>query len=162
MDKFSLDDVRDSFSADIGAQIRALGGNARVLAESPALEWRPEADGAVQFHGISRACHTIYGTCSLLQVKSLYESARLLHIVGNLGEECMRTIDDQLKLVRALAVIARHGAGALDRMLALELEHRGDEAWEEALRLREELGRWDDARRELERRREREEADEHA
>jgi chemosensory pili system protein ChpA (sensor histidine kinase/response regulator) len=162
MDKFSLDDVRDSFSADIAAQIRALGTNARALSESAALEWRPEEEGQPQFGGIARACHTIYGTCSLVDVKSLYESARLLHIVGNLGEECLRTIEDQLKLVRALAVIARHGAGALERMLALELEHRGDEAWEESLRLREELSRWDDARRELEARREREDAEERA
>ena len=162
MDKFSLDDVKDSFSSDMSAQIRSLAGAARRLDESAGLTWRPENDGHPEFGTIARACHTIYGTCSLVQVKSLYESARLLHIVGNLGEECMRTIEDQLKLVRALTVISRHGAGALDRMLALELEHRGDEAWEEALRLREELSRWDDARRELEARREREEADREA
>jgi chemosensory pili system protein ChpA (sensor histidine kinase/response regulator) len=162
MDKFSLDDVRESFSSDIAAQIRSLAGAARQLDESTGLAWRPEKDGHPEFGTIARACHTIYGTCSLVDVKSLYESARLLHIVGNLGEECMRTIEDQLKLVRALTVISRHGAGALDRMLALELEHRGDEAWEEALRLREELSRWDDARRELEARREREEHDREA
>src|SRR5688572_17332208 len=100
MDHFSLDDVRDSFSADIRAQIRSLAAGARSLTESPALDWRPETDGHPQFATIGRACHTIYGTSSLVQVKSLYESARLLHIAGNLGEECMRTIDDQLKLVR--------------------------------------------------------------
>src|SRR5688572_10452527 len=99
MESFSLDDVRDSFSADISAQIRALATSARTLSESQTLEWRPQTDGAPEFHAITRACHTIYGTCSLLRVKSLYESARLLHIVGNLGEECLRTIEDQLKLV---------------------------------------------------------------
>jgi chemosensory pili system protein ChpA (sensor histidine kinase/response regulator) len=162
MDKFSLDDVRDSFGADIAAQIRALAAGARALSETPCLEWRPETAGRPEFTAVSRACHTIYGTSSLVEARSLYESARLLHIAGNLGEECLRAIDDQLKLVRGLAVVVRHGAEALDRMLALELDHRPEEAWAEALRLRGGLAEWDDARREMEERRDHAEAVEQA
>jgi chemosensory pili system protein ChpA (sensor histidine kinase/response regulator) len=160
MDKFSLDDVRDSFSSDMTEQVRAIAASAKALAETSGLEWRPEERGEPEFAAIRRACHTIYGTSSLVDVKSLYESARLLQIAASLGEECLRTIEDKLKLARALVVISRHGADGLGRMLTLELEHKGDEAWAEALHLREELARWDDARQELEARREREAAEE--
>ena len=55
MESFSLDDVRDSFSADMSAQIRALGAAARTLAESSALEWRPEQDGDLVTLVVARA-----------------------------------------------------------------------------------------------------------
>src|SRR5262245_24563453 len=150
MDKFSIDDVRDSFTADISAQIAKLAAAGRALAESAELAWKPDDVGKPQFEAMSRAAHTIYGTCSLVDTKSLYESARLLHIAAALGVERMREIERQIQLSRALGALCIEGSRLLDTMLALELGHRTDEAWTAALELRQQLSDWDDMREALE------------
>jgi chemosensory pili system protein ChpA (sensor histidine kinase/response regulator) len=150
MDKFSIDDVRDSFAADISGQIAKLATAGRQLAESAELSWRPADIGQPQFESMSRAAHTIYGTSSLVETKSLYESARLLHIASALGVECMREIERQIQLSRSLGALCIEGSRLMDTMLALELNHRTEEAWAAALELRQKLSDWDDTREALE------------
>ena len=52
MDKFSIDDVRDSFAADISGQISKLATAGRQLAESAELSWKPADIGQPQFEAM--------------------------------------------------------------------------------------------------------------
>jgi chemosensory pili system protein ChpA (sensor histidine kinase/response regulator) len=149
MDRFSIDDVRDSFAADMAAKIRRVQEAGHALLLAPSLQV-PAAidpvDGIPGFEAVSQACHAIFGTSALVDARSLAESARLLEILTSVGKGTLAELEKQARLSRSLGEACVEGADALARMLALELEHRSQEAWELALEFREHMGRWEEAR----------------
>src|SRR5262245_21673380 len=132
MDRFSIDDVRDSFAADMAAKIRRVHEAGQALLASPSLGL-PVAAGPVDhvsgFEAVSQACHAIFGTSALVEARSLAESARLLEILTTVGQNALLEIEKQARISRSLGEACVEGAEALSRMLELELAHRGREAW---------------------------------
>lgn len=147
MEKFSLDDVRDSFESDVRAIVSEIGRAGRALSGSPFLKVGPEPlPDERELQALGRACHTLYGTSSLVSVKSLYETARLIQIAGYMARDCVREAARQARLATALNGLFVDGARELEAMLGLELEGKSEEAWSKALALRDRLAAWDETR----------------
>ena len=149
MDHFSLDNVRDSFAADVAAQIRRVHEAGQALLGSDSLATPVAIDPVDKipgFDAISHACHAIFGTSALVSARSMAESARLLEILTTVGKDALAEIERNGRIGRSLGEACVEGAQALARMLELELDHRNEEAWEVALQFRERMGRWEEAR----------------
>jgi chemosensory pili system protein ChpA (sensor histidine kinase/response regulator) len=149
MDRFSIDDVRESFAADMGAKIARIAnaGAALVASGSLAVPAAPDPEeGIPGFDAVSHALHAIFGTSALVSARSMAESARLLEILADEGRASLAEIERQARLGRSLGEVCIEGARALERMLALELDHKSDEAWALALELRARMARWEEAR----------------
>src|SRR5574339_565630 len=145
MDRFSIDDVRESFAADLAAKIRRVHEAGQALLASPNLA-TPVAHDPVDripgFDSVSLACHALFGTSALVSARSMAESARLLEILARVGKDALEGIEKSGRIGRSLGEACVEGAQALARMLELELDHRSEEAWDVALRFRERMGRW--------------------
>jgi chemosensory pili system protein ChpA (sensor histidine kinase/response regulator) len=149
MERFTIDDVRDSFAADMAAKIRRVLEAGQALLDSPNLETPvalDPADGIPGFDAVTQACHAIFGTSALVSARSMAESARLLEILAVVGSDALQQIEKQARVSRSLGEACLEGAQALGRMLELELDHKSDEAWEVALAFRGRMGRWEEAR----------------
>ncbi|HEY6547058.1 MAG TPA: Hpt domain-containing protein, partial [Vicinamibacteria bacterium] len=149
LDRFSIDDVRESFTADMAAKIRRVREAGQALIESSSLQTpvaQDPVDGIPGFDAVSHACHAIFGTSALVDARSMAESARLIEILTSVGKDTLLEMEKQARIGRSLGEACVEGASALQHMLELELDHRGLEAWEVALAFRERMGRWEEAR----------------
>jgi chemosensory pili system protein ChpA (sensor histidine kinase/response regulator) len=149
LDHFSIDDVRDSFAADMAAKIRRVYEAGQALLASPSLTVPAAidpAEGIPGFEAVNHACHAIFGTSALVSARSLAESARLIEILSDVGKDATDEIERRARIGRSLGEACIEGAQALARMLDLELAHRGREAWDVALEFRERMARWQEAR----------------
>ena len=139
MDAFRLDDVRESFTADIGAAIVRIATAAEMLADAPILTapalFRADDGDSLLIH-LGHACHAIAGTASLVSVHSLAESARALEELASDHEVRLARVLADLKHLRAAVKVARSGADDLHRMLEWELAGRSAEAVTLATELR--------------------------
>jgi chemosensory pili system protein ChpA (sensor histidine kinase/response regulator) len=149
LERFSIDDVRDSFAADMAAKIRRVYEAGQALLASPNLGVPvaiDPAEGIPGFEAVNHACHAIFGTSALVSARSLAESARLIEILSGVGKDATDEIERRARIGRSLGEACIEGAHALARMLDLELAHRGAEAWDVAMEFRERMARWEEAR----------------
>jgi chemosensory pili system protein ChpA (sensor histidine kinase/response regulator) len=140
MPTFSIDDVRETFTADVSSFIGRIEDGARLLLEAPPLStWtggddqtsEPRPDGRPLFEIISELGHAIVGTTSLVGADSLTDSARTLEVLALDGHQAFVDLDRCLTRARRVAVQCSEGARRMRSMLELELGKRASEAlWE--------------------------------
>ncbi len=130
MSGFSIDDVRETFTADITNFLGRIEEASRALLASPALEQTSLKDisGTPLFEKVGDFAHAISGTSSLVQAGSLAESARMLEHLAGKGLEEVRAIEAHAKEARRIAQHCAEGAAEMRSMLELELKHDSDEA----------------------------------
>lgn len=130
MSGFSIDDVRETFTADITNFLGRIEEAARALLASPALEANSLRDigGTFLFEKVGDFAHAITGTSSLVSANSLAESARMIEHLGGKGLEEVRLVEAHAKEARRIAQHCAEGAAEMRAMLDLELKHDSDEA----------------------------------
>ncbi len=126
---FSIDDVRETFTADAGSLIGRLQTAAEALLGSPRLsEQQVEYAGRSPFDALADLAHALLGTTALVGAQSLSDTARLLEETARSGQEAIREMEAQAARARALGWACRDGALQMRQMLAQELDKRPAEA----------------------------------
>lgn len=130
MASFTLDDVRDTFSADMTAIIEGIDGSSRTLlgAQALSLSIPRAAGGASLLEVVASHAHAIYGSASLVSIDSMSDCARVLEDLANSGSAALAEIEKQIDEVRRIARLCNESAGDLRAMLTLELDGRPEEA----------------------------------
>lgn len=130
MSGFSIDDVRETFTADITNFLGRIEEAARALLASPALESTSLRDinNTPLFEKVGDFAHAITGTSSLVSANSLAESARMLEHLAGKGLEEVRAVEAHAKEARRIANHCAESATEMRAMLDLELKHDNDEA----------------------------------
>jgi chemosensory pili system protein ChpA (sensor histidine kinase/response regulator) len=136
MASFSIDEVRDSFSADMTQFLAEMDAAAGVLGSSlKALPAFPMDDHQRPlFEAIAAQAHAAAGTGSLVGARSLSESARRLEALTLDGQIALNRARSQIDRAVQVVQLCAQGAEAMREMLALELDHRRGEAEEAAER----------------------------
>ena len=130
MASFSIDEVRESFHADMTQRLAEIAAAAGALESSlAALPSLPrDANARPLFEAIADRAHAVTGTGSLVGASSLAESARRLEALGRDGQIALNRAREQLARAVQIAQLCGKGAEAMEGMLALELDHRRAEA----------------------------------
>jgi len=126
MSSFSIDDVRDSFTADVSQFLTRIQREAQAALGARALE--PSGSDRPGFAMLGDLGHAIYGTSGLVGASSLHESARALEDLARLGEAEVAKIEEAQAKARAIAKACGEGVAHMRRMLFIELDHRGPDA----------------------------------
>lgn len=128
---FSLDDVRDTFSADISRLLENIELAARTMAGAQA-KFGPmplvDALGRPWFQAIDDDGHAIEGTSSLVSVHTLTHGALLLKELATEGRLALMHAEASLARARHIADACESGAATLRSVLELELQDRSEEA----------------------------------
>src|SRR6476659_2525304 len=126
---FSIDDVRETFTADATSIIARLQAAAESLLAAPGLAApESEAGGRPPFVALGELGHTLVGTTSLVGAESLSTSAHLLEEAARSGQESLRLMELHANRARELAALCLDGVTQMREMLRLELDKRRDEA----------------------------------
>ncbi len=130
MASFSIDEVRDSFRADMSQFLTEIGEAAGAMESSLArLPSFPEdAHRRPLFEAIAARAHAVAGTGSLVGATSLFENGRRLESLTREGRVALMRARAQLERAAQVAHLCAQGAEAMQGMLALELDHRREEA----------------------------------
>jgi chemosensory pili system protein ChpA (sensor histidine kinase/response regulator) len=129
MSSFSIDDVRDSFRADVSLFLTRIRQGAEAALAAPVLGTDAlEGTRRPVFTPIGEHGHAIYGTAALVGARSLHESAQALEELARAGEEAIAQLDEARKRARAIAAACIEGVTQMRRMLLIELDHRSDDA----------------------------------
>lgn len=130
MASFSIDEVRDSFRADMSqflAEIDAAAGAMEAsLSTLPAFP--EDAHERPLFEAMAARAHAVAGTGSLVGAFSLSASGRRLEDLTRHGRVALFRARAQLARASEIARLCSAGARAMQEMLELELDHRRDEA----------------------------------
>jgi chemosensory pili system protein ChpA (sensor histidine kinase/response regulator) len=137
MASFSIDDVRDTFQADISIFIGKIETVGRALLGQPPSP-SPVAAEIQTLESLADCLHTIYGTSTLVGAKSLGGTAQQLERLAEAGHTALRRLEEERARAREVAELCVEGARQMRSMLALELAHQRPQAEEsaEAFRLR--------------------------
>src|SRR4051795_898901 len=98
MSSFSIDDVRDTFGADIQAilgRVETLGRS--LLVAAPSGDPAPGGPAGASFEPVGDCFHTIYGTTMLVGAKSLAGTASRLEQLTITGQEALQLAIEQHK-----------------------------------------------------------------
>jgi chemosensory pili system protein ChpA (sensor histidine kinase/response regulator) len=127
---FSIDEVRETFTADVSRLIGRIHSVAEsLIAVAPALaEATSASEGRPAFTVLGECGHALAGTTALVSATSLSDSARFLEGAAHEGEESLRQMAYHAGRARRLARICAEGADQMRQMLVLELEKRSEEA----------------------------------
>lgn len=129
---FSIDDVRDSFTKDMGYFIEDI----EVASRAVALDGLPAfaegvGDTRRRLEKIGDAGHSIAGTSGLIDVMSMSNTARLLEELVAQSHKVLAEVEAQVGRLRRLGGLCQEGSKALRSMLECELA--GDRAEASAL-----------------------------
>jgi chemosensory pili system protein ChpA (sensor histidine kinase/response regulator) len=125
---FSIDDVRDTLTADVTRFLSRIETAARELCERPDLGVDTVPRAVPMFQDIGDHGHAIHGTTSLVDASSLSSSAELLERLALLGRDDLARAARHLERAREIAKTIAAGAGDMLAMLSLELDSRQHEA----------------------------------
>lgn len=130
MDGFSIDDVREAFSADMRRVLDGLRGQVEVLADAEALRAAgAEAGGRIALaEAAEDGCHTIAGSAPLVGATALAGAADHLRLTLEALRASLREMEASAARARQLGADAAGMLDGLDRLLELELAKRRDEA----------------------------------
>lgn len=130
MDGFSIDDVREAFSADMRRVLDGLRGQVEVLADAEALRAAgAEAGGRLALaEAAEDGCHTIAGSAPLVGATALAGAADHLRLTLEALRASLREMEASAARARQLGADAAGMLDGLDRLLELELAKRRDEA----------------------------------
>src|SRR3954469_11692008 len=118
MASFSIDDVRDTMTADVRAFLTKIEDCSVQL--SDAYPPPPSGQAAPSFRAIEEAGHAIYGTSSLVGADSLATSAKLIEELALRGQELLELAAHYGERARRIASLALSGAAEMRGMLDLE------------------------------------------
>lgn len=124
---FSIDEVRDSFEADISGFLSRIEATGNELLASAALS-SPDPPGSRGFASLGDFFHSLYGTSMLVGARSLAETAGRLERLSEAGLATLQKIESQQQEVRELARVCLAGATEMRGMLQLELAHDAEQA----------------------------------
>lgn len=124
---FSIDEVRETFEADISSFLTRIEAAGNALLACNALA--PLAPSDTQGFGLlGDLFHTLYGTSMLVGARSLAETAGRLERLSEAGAATLLRIANQQREVRELAKVCLAGAQEMRGMLRLELAHDSERA----------------------------------
>ena len=126
---FSIDDVRDSFTADVSAFIGRIEQTAQAALATEALQpaalWKQGRPG---FEAMADVGHAIVGTTSLVGAYALNGSAHMIEELASAGESALAEMEQAAARARAVAEVCLEGAIRMRDMMTMELAHRGTDA----------------------------------
>lgn len=127
---FTLDDIRETFTADMTTLIGAIQDTSKTLLGAQALSLRiPKAStGRSLFEALGSQAHAILGSSSLVNIDSMMTTARALEDFSARGHEALAALEEKVTEVRAMAAVCSDAATALRSMLLLELEGQSGQA----------------------------------
>ncbi len=127
---FSLDEVRETYAADMTSFVGAIDTAAQALLSAQALSLGvPRANnGNSLFEALASYGHAIYGSSSLIGLQSMMSVSHALEDMASRGHEALAQLEAQVSQVRGLANLCETSASALRAMLELELQGKSDEA----------------------------------
>jgi chemosensory pili system protein ChpA (sensor histidine kinase/response regulator) len=124
---FSIDEVRETFEADISSFLSKIEAAGNALLACNALAPLPLPDGQ-GFALLGDLFHTLYGTSMLVGARSLADTAGRLERLSESGAATLQRIVSQQQEVRELAKVCLAGAQEMRGMLSLELAHESERA----------------------------------
>ena len=124
---FSIDEVRETFEADISSFLTRIEAAGNALLACNALAPLPPSDSQ-GFALLGDLFHTLYGTSMLVGARSLAETAGRLERLSESGAATLLRIANQQQEVRELARVCVTGAQEMRGMLRLELAHESERA----------------------------------
>jgi chemosensory pili system protein ChpA (sensor histidine kinase/response regulator) len=127
---FTLDEVRETYAADMSNFVTAIDEAAKGLLSAQALSLGvPRAsNGNSLFELVSNHGHAIYGSSSLIDLTSMMSVSRALEDMAARGHELLVRLEAGVAQARSLASLCHESAGALQSMLNLELNGNSAEA----------------------------------
>ncbi|HVR61311.1 MAG TPA: Hpt domain-containing protein [Polyangia bacterium] len=134
MPGFSIDDVRDTFTADVSSllgqveETAQLLGSCGIFAADTGAPSEPRRGDQPAFAVIGDLGHAIGGTASLVGADSLADSAHALEVLAQRGQEAFADLDRCVARARRAAELCADGVQQMRVMLGLELDHRSSEA----------------------------------
>src|SRR5262245_31528329 len=114
MSSFSIDDVRDTLTADVNHFLGRIEEAARGLLDAHAkLAGAAFQDpaGRPLFELVGDHSHAIAGTCGLVSADSLADTARLLERLSEAGQESVRQVEFHANRAKKLADLFVEGVG---------------------------------------------------
>src|SRR5690606_34863273 len=124
---FSIDEVRETFEADISSFLSKIEAAGNALLACGALAPVPAPDSQ-SFRLLGDLFHTLYGTSMLVGARSLAETAGRLEQLSESGAALLSRIVSQHDEVRELAKVCLTGAAEMRGMLRHELAHESEQA----------------------------------
>jgi chemosensory pili system protein ChpA (sensor histidine kinase/response regulator) len=137
MADFTLEDVRESFTADMTELIGRIQEDSRSLLGAQVLGVSvPRSErGRTPLEDVEAHAHAIYGSSSLISITSLSTTAQALERLAQRGQRALVELERRVAEVRQIAGRCEDAAQQLGAMLTGELEGRPEDAREAAERL---------------------------
>ena len=130
MPHFSIDDVKETLTADVNRFLVHIENCSMSLLDAPQLVPEPigDAEGRPYFELIGDDSHNLDGTTGLVGAQSIAGTARLLEDLAGQGQAACVQIAELAARARMIASICAEGAEAMREMLQLELVHDSERA----------------------------------
>ena len=125
---FTIDDVRDTLTADVTRLLGRIETTARDILERKHLGSEAVPLTLPLFQAIGDHGHAIYGTARLVSAHSLAHSAARIETLAQRGQDELGKALHHLGAAREIAMTLVGGATDMLAMLSLELDARPDEA----------------------------------
>lgn len=137
MPDFTLDDVRESFTADMTGLIGNIQEAARSLLGAQALSLPVPRNrvGRTSLEDVEAHAHAIYGSSALISIGSMSSAAQALERLAQRGHRALLEAERHMVEARQIAGRCEVAAEQLGAMLTHELEGRSEAAKEVAQRL---------------------------
>lgn len=137
MAEFTLDDIRDTYTADMTTFVGSIETAARSLLDSQALSLAiPRSDtGRTMLEVIATHAHAIFGSSSLIGVKSMSEIAHVLEEAASRGHDALLKFEQQAVELRRIASLCSTAGRELKSILQFELDGKSEEAMAQAREL---------------------------
>jgi len=143
---FVIDDVRESFTSDVGRFLGDIEQGARALGAAATLATPADATWQPQLGAIVVGLHGISGSSSLVGVTTLAEPARRIEDLAASADESVRMLRLHASRLKRIAALCRDGSADLRVILDHELAGRRGDAGQRAGQLHKRI---DIAMREL-------------
>jgi chemosensory pili system protein ChpA (sensor histidine kinase/response regulator) len=142
MSRFSIDDVRETFTSDLSHYLGRLEATAKLLLAARPLtaDQFPVLtdEGRPIFESIGNDAHAVLGTAGLVGADSLASTSRRLEELAIDGNQILRQMEALASRARTIADLFASGSAQMKAMMELELEKKGGDALKLAERWLEE------------------------
>lgn len=120
---FSIDDVRESFAADMGAFLDQVEAGSQAALATPLLTAGADAEAIER---LTDSYHAIAGTCALVAADGLSRAAALLEKLAGRAREDVAALAARAARARWIVDLCAKSAGTLREMLGHELDARAE------------------------------------
>ena len=140
MERFNIDDVRDTFRSDLVPFLDRIEEAAEALLKALGSKPRGRKHDAL-FDEVAECAHSIHGSSSLVNAYSLAHTSHLIEALSRAARVAESKGDNEQ--LRELALAWQRGTACMRKMIELELAHDGAVAVQRTLQFRKELSRWE-------------------